>query len=160
MWEKGVHNNFPWNRKEKKNVFIKNVKKRKLLRLGVSMGRSGSGLCPTHDRLDDIGFPTRRLATNCKNPRVKSDRTWLVNSQVGRSWKYVAGGSNQWQLHVFLARSSLDLSKTTKFEQNNTISLPKLRKTHQILAKNYQIFVGFEKNWPDLCRNWTKPSKS
>lgn len=59
----------------------------------------------------------------------------------------------------FLAGSSPDLSKTTRSEQNNTISSPDLRKTHRILAKNYQIFVGFEKNAPDLCCIWAKPSK-
>ena len=59
----------------------------------------------------------------------------------------------------FFSRISPDLSKTTRSEQNNTISLLDLRKTHRILAKNYQIFVGFEKNSPNLCRIWAKPSK-
>ena len=58
----------------------------------------------------------------------------------------------------FLAGSSSDLSKTTRSKQNNTMSLPDLRKTHRILAKNYHIFVGFEKNAPDLCCIWVKPS--
>lgn len=46
-------------------------------------GLFGLGLCPTHDRLDDIGFSMRRPAADCKNPRVKSDRTRLVGGQVG-----------------------------------------------------------------------------
>ena len=53
--------------------------------LGVSTNRSGSGLYPTRNRPDDIEFPTRRPAVDRKNPRVKSDWTWLVGGRVGQS---------------------------------------------------------------------------
>ena len=134
---------------------MEHIKKRcnLVVDLEVSTSWSGLGLCPTRDRPDDIGFPTRRPTSYYKNPQVKSDQTWLVGSRVGRSWKYAAGGSNWRQLHVFLARSSLDLSKTTRSEQKTPYFC-------RILAKNYQIFVGFEKNSPDLCHIWAKPSKS
>ena len=109
---------------------MEHIKKRcnLVVDLEVSTSRSGLGLCPTHDRPDNIVFPTRRPAFDYKNSQVKSDQTWLVGSRVGRSWKYAIGGSNWRQLHVFLAGSSLDLSKTTQFEQNNTIFLPDFSK--------------------------------
>ena len=111
---------------KKKNVFIKNVKKRKLLRLGVSTGQVG---------LDLVGRQSGRSKLKICCQRFKSAAT-----------------------ACFLVGSSPDLSKNTRSEQNNTISLPDLRKTHRILAKNYQIFIGFEKNSQNLCRIWVKPS--
>ena len=53
--------------------------------------------------------------------------------------KYAAWGSNQRQLHVLLVGSLPDLSKSTRFEQNNTI-----------------YFSGFEKNSPDLSKKITR----
>ena len=53
--------------------------------LGVSTGQSGLGLCPTRNQPDDIEFPTRKLATNCKNQRVMSDQICLITSRIGRS---------------------------------------------------------------------------
>ena len=134
------------------------------------MGRSGSGLCPTRDRFDDIGFPTWRPTADCKNPRVKSDQTQLVDDWVNQSWKDAAGGSNRRQLHVFLVGSSPDLSKTTRSKQNNTRSLPDLRKTHQILEKNtrfsldlrktHKICAVFEQNPVNCSWIWAKTRRS
>ena len=124
---------------------MEHIKKRcnLVVDLEVSTSWSGLGLCPTRDRPDDIGFPTRRPASDCKNPQVKSDQTWLVGSRVGRSWKYAAGGSNWRQLDVFLAGSSLDLSQTTQSEQNNTIFLP-----------------NFSKKLPNFLWIWEKLTRS
>ena len=45
--------------------------------LGLSMGRFGSGLCPTRNRPDQIGWRNSRPAADHEKPSVVSDRTRL-----------------------------------------------------------------------------------
>ena len=103
------------------------------------MSQSGLGLCPTQNQPNDIGFPARKPAANCKNQQIKLDQTQLASSQVGWSRWSVAEGS--WTkktptLHQICA-------KPIGFEQKNTRSLPDLSKTHW-------IFAGFEQNPQDF----------
>ena len=58
-------------------------KKKSEFWVGVSMSQSGLGLCPTQNQPNDIGFPARKPAANCKNQQIKLDQTQLASSQVG-----------------------------------------------------------------------------
>ena len=57
------------------------------------MGRSRSGLCPTRNRPDDIGFSARQLVIDCKNQRFRLDQIDKIGGQVGRSQRSAAGDS-------------------------------------------------------------------
>ena len=63
-------------------TFVKKKKKSEFW-VGVSMSQSGLGLCPTQNQPNDIGFPARKPAANCKNQQIKLDQTQLASSQVG-----------------------------------------------------------------------------
>ena len=60
--------------------------KKKKKKVGVSTGRSGSSLCPTRNRPTHIGWEVERLAADCRQSRVESDRAPLDNGWVSRSW--------------------------------------------------------------------------
>ena len=53
--------------------------------LGVSMGRSRSGLCPTRNQPAHIGWDIERPAADRQQPRVKSDRASVDNGRVSQS---------------------------------------------------------------------------
>ena len=84
-----------------------------ILKLGVSMGQSGSGLCPTRNRPNDIGFSTRKPAADRKNQRVRSDRSCWSTVESVEADDDVARDSF-WRRSIFFAgfvQKSLDLSK-------------------------------------------------
>ena len=124
--------------------------KNPLWKLGVSTGRSGSGLCPTRNRPDDIGFPARKPAADRKHQRVRSDWSCLISGRIG--W------SRRWCCRRFHFDGdlyfSLDLrricAKITRSKQKNIKSSPDFCKTHDIWAKIHQIVARICKNPVDL----------
>ena len=81
------------------------------LALGVSMGRSESGLCPTRNRPDDIGFPDRKPAADCKNNRsgrIELERSAVESVEANEVLSEVPFGRR----FVFFARSESDWCKT------------------------------------------------
>ena len=62
------------------------------LRVGVTTGRSGSGLCPTRDRPDQVGFQIFRPAANQSENRIR--RFLPESGQVSIGVDYLENGEN------------------------------------------------------------------
>ena len=121
--------------------------------LGVSTSRFGSGLCPTRNRPDDIGFLARKPVTNRKHQRVRSDRSCLIGGRIGwsRLWCY-------WRFHFdgdlyFSPDLRRICAKITRSKQKNIKSSPDFCKTHEIWAKIHQIVAGIFKKFTRICKN-------
>ena len=119
----------------------------------MSTGWSGSGLCPTRNRPDDIGFLARKPAADRKHQRVRSDWSCLISCQIG--W------SRRWCCLRFHFDGdlyfSLDLrricAKITRSKQKNIKSSPDFCKTHEIWAKIHQIVAEIFKKFAGICKN-------
>jgi len=75
------------------------------------MGRSESGLCPTRNRPDDIGFSDRKPAADRKNNgsgRIELERSAVGSVEVDKVLSEVPFGRR----FVFFARSEPDWCKT------------------------------------------------
>ena len=64
------------------------------LQVGLSTGRSGSGLCPTGNRPDGIGFWENSLAAYRRSKRVRQIRLQRVLERVGQRKKYEKTAKN------------------------------------------------------------------
>ena len=69
--------------------------------IGVSMGRSGSSLCPTHNRPDGIGFLARKQAADRKNQWVRMNQICLISGQISRSRRRCCEGSFACRLNLW-----------------------------------------------------------
>ena len=122
----------------------------------MSTGRSGSGLCPTRNRPDHIGFPVSKPAAKCKNQRVRLDQSCLISGRIGRSRRWCCR-----RLHfdgdLYF---SLDLrricAKITRSKQKNIKSSHDFCKNHKIWAKIHQIVIEFEQISSEFCQIWAK----
>ena len=122
--------------------------------VGVSTGRSGSCLCPTHNQPDDIGFPVRKPAANRKNQQVKSDRIGLISSWIGWSRRrccrrFLLGDNLYFSLD--LRRICAKLTRSEKKKNQivaefvpNSRDLSKKIKLSPDLSKTQHIFIGSE----------------
>ena len=138
----------------------------------MSTGRSGPGLCPTRNRLDNIGFLARKPTVDHKNQWVKSDRSCLIGGRIGWSrqwccWRFLLTAICifRWIFAEFVQKS-LDLSKKKKiitgFLQNSRDLSKKTPNRHRIWAKT----IGVRRTWakpiifsPDLSLIWAKPTR-
>ena len=78
------------------------------LSLGLSTGRSGLGLCPTRNQLNQIGWRSSRPTTDREKPRVESDRARVGSGRLWFRSKYKD------QIHVWILKNKINRSTTQR----------------------------------------------
>ena len=130
--------------------------------VGVSTGRSGSGLCPTRNRPAHIGWDVERPVADRRQPRVESDRDPVHNDRVGRSRSEfyppdlhrIFAGNRQifaGSRRIF-SGSSPDLCDNHRIEAGKTTSSPDLNENFHLIAGSSPFFTDLRRSSLDLRR--------
>ena len=100
--------------------------------LEVSTSRSGSGLCPTRNLPNDIGFPARKPAADRKHQRVRSNRSCLISGRIGWSREWCCRRFHFDGDFYFSPDLRRICAKITRSKQKNIKPSPVFCKTHEI----------------------------
>ena len=121
--------------------------------IGLSTGRSGSGLCPTRNRPDGIGSWKISTAADRRSKRIGPGQTSTGGGRVGRRWVLRKRGENsrkQWEN----SRSSKNLIGIYEISPDPVVISSDLMRFHQIRSKSRLIYVKYRLNLDFLAEIW------
>ena len=120
----------------------------------VIRGDHGSGLCPTRDRPDQVGWTICRLAADQSNSQVSSDGSLLEHGRVfdwSRIWLKLVGSSRNltnlaknrlWMASRISTRSNWENLQTVKMTGRLKLKLGLDPRTHQLIHWNRVWYLG------------------